>query len=60
MPDLAKTVKVESDHSENLSKVFDGDKNGNFNYKFPNVFFKCLKIAYFNLIFIEESGLYGA
>ena len=29
-PDLAKTVKVKSDYSENLAKVFGGAKNGNF------------------------------
>ena len=29
-PDLAKTVKVRSDHSENLTEVFGGAKNGNF------------------------------
>ena len=29
-PDLAKTVKVRSDHSENLTKVFGGAKDGNF------------------------------
>ena len=29
-PDLAKTVKVRSDHSENLTNVFGGAKNGNF------------------------------
>ena len=29
-PNLAKTVKVRSDHSENLTNVFDGAKNGNF------------------------------
>ena len=27
-PDLAKTVKVKSDHSENLNKVFRTAKNG--------------------------------
>ena len=29
-PDLAKTVKVSSDHSESLLKVYGGAKNGNF------------------------------
>ena len=28
--DLAQTVKVGSDHYENLTKVFGGAKNGNF------------------------------
>ena len=28
-PDLAQTVKVGSDHSENLTSVFNGAKNGN-------------------------------
>ena len=27
-PDLAKTVKEKSDHSENLTRVLDGAKNG--------------------------------
>ena len=30
LPDQAKTVKVRSDHSENPTNVFGGDKNGNF------------------------------
>ena len=29
-PDVAKTVKVRSDHSENLAKVLGGAKNGKF------------------------------
>ena len=29
-PDLAKTVKVRLDQSENLTKVFGGANNGNF------------------------------
>ena len=29
-PDLAKTVKVKSDHSENLAKVLGGAENGKF------------------------------
>ena len=29
-PDLAKTVKVTSDHSKNLAKVLGGAKNGKF------------------------------
>ena len=29
-PDLAKTVKVKSDHSEDLTKVLGGAKNGKF------------------------------
>ena len=29
-PDLAKTVKVKLDHSENLTRVLGGAKNGKF------------------------------
>ena len=29
-PDLAKTVKVKSDHSENFTKVFGSANNGKF------------------------------
>ena len=37
MPDMAQTVKVGSDHSENLTNVFDGAKNGIFSQKFFTV-----------------------
>ena len=38
-PDLAKTVKVKSDHSENLTRVLGGAKNGiNRSLKFLNAF----------------------
>ena len=37
-PDLAKTVKVKSDHSENLAKVLGGAKNGKIIKMFPNNF----------------------
>ena len=30
VPDLAQTVKPGSDHSENLTNVFNGGENGNF------------------------------
>ena len=38
VPDLARTVSVESYQSENVTKVFDGAKNGIFSQKFPNIF----------------------
>ena len=37
-PDLAKTVKVKSDHSGNLVKVLGGAKNGKIIKMFPNNF----------------------
>ena len=37
-PFLAKTVKMRSDHSENLTDFFSGAKNGNFSYKSPKHF----------------------
>ena len=46
-PDLAKTVKVRSDHSENLTNVFGGAKNGNFSHKSLNIFWKLSEIDFF-------------
>ena len=37
-PDLAKTVKVKSDHSENLAKVLGSAKNGKIIKMSPNNF----------------------
>ena len=37
-PDLAKTVKGKSDHSEILTNIFGGAKDGNFCQKSPNNF----------------------
>ena len=36
-PDLAKTVKVKSDHSENLNKVFGTAKNGYLKLQISNI-----------------------
>ena len=47
VPDLAQTLKVGSDHSENLTMVFF--------LVLRIVFFEsCLKLRFFNLIFTEE------
>ena len=51
LPDLAKTVKERSDHSENLTNVFGGAKNGNFSWKLPNIFWKLSKIYLFRFDF---------
>ena len=50
-PDLAKMVKVKSDHSENLAKVLCGAKNGKFSQISP-IFFKNLpEINFFRFDF---------
>ena len=36
-PDMAETVKVRSDHSDSLTNVFGGAKNGDFSEKSPNI-----------------------
>ena len=59
-PDLAKMVKVKSDHSENLAKVLCGAKNGKFIQISPIFSKTCLKLISFDLIFIEKCLLYGA
>ena len=43
-PDLAKKVKVRSDQSEKLTKVFGGVNNDNFSLKSPNIFDKSSEI----------------
>ena len=51
VPDLAPTVKLASDHSENLTKVFGGAKIV-FSVKNSRIFFEsCIKLMYFNIIF---------
>ena len=50
-PDLAKTVKGKSDHSENLARVLGGAKNGKIIQMFPNNFSKPSKINFFRFDF---------
>ena len=38
-----------SDHSENLTKVFDGAKNGNFNQTYPNIIRELSEVKIFQL-----------
>ena len=49
--DLAKTVKVKSEHSENLAKVLGGAKNGKIILMFPNNFSKPSEINFFRFDF---------
>ena len=43
-PDMAKTVKVKSDRSENSARVFDIAINGHFNSKSDNNFYRSCQI----------------
>ena len=40
LPDLARTVKVESDQSEHVAKVSDGTKNVRISFKNSNIYLK--------------------
>ena len=59
-PDLAKTVKMGSDHSKNLTSVFYGAKNEKLSVKTIYIYEKFYKIFSFsfllrNLLFIERD-----
>ena len=58
MPDLAQTVKLGSDHCENLTNVFYGAKNGNFIEKSPNIFSKLSEIKIFTILFLLIVDLF--
>ena len=47
-------MKVKSDHSENLTKVLGGAKNGQFNLNPRFVNENCLKLISFDLIVIQK------
>ena len=51
-PDLAKTVKVGSDHSKNLTSVFYGAKHEKLTLKTLYIYIKLYKINFFLLIFV--------
>ena len=50
-PDLAKTVKVGSDHSKNLTSVFYGAKNEKLSFKTVYIYVKFYKINFFLFFF---------
>ena len=54
VPDLAQTVKLASDHSENLIKGFRGAQIV-FSVKNSRIFFEsCMKLIYINIIFLKK------
>ena len=50
-PDLAKTVKMRSEHSENLTSVFNGAKNGQLSFKTLHIYQNFVKLMNFFLYF---------
>ena len=50
--DLAKTVKMGSDHSKNLTSVFYGAKNEKLSFKTIYYYEKFYKINFFFFVFV--------
>ena len=51
-PDLAKTVKMGSDHSQNSTNVFYGAKNEKLSFKILFIHEKFYKINFFFFLFV--------
>ena len=51
-PDLAKTVKMGSDHSKNLTSVFYGSEKEKLSFKTIYIYEKFYKINFFFFLFV--------
>ena len=51
-PDLAKTVKMRSDHSKHLTSVFNGAKNEKLSFKTIYFYEKFNKINFFFFLLV--------